>query len=114
MFRAEHCILRTTALHHRGEPLTIVQRDGEVRVHVDQPWQQSHAGKPSRVRLIAMLHRVDVDDAITVDVYGMVLQHLTRDRIKDTVGSEDVTTHGANLITTEHPDVCAILLVERP
>jgi hypothetical protein len=114
MFHAEHCILRATALHHGGEPVTIVQWDGEVRVHVDQPWQQSHAGKTSRLRLVARLHRADVDDAIAVDTYGMVLQHLTRDRIENTVGYEDLTTHGPNLLTTEHPGVCASFFVERP
>jgi len=65
-------------------------------VYVDQARQKSEAGQARRFRLIVSAYWGYIDDPASVDVYGMIRQHLAGDRFEYAVGYEDVATHVPN------------------
>ena len=93
MLDAEQRVLGSASLHDIGEPIAIVQRNGEVRVYVDETREQRHAGEVRHSCCVDGARWCHLDNAITVDVNGVALEHLAGHGIKYPVRNEDVNGH---------------------
>jgi hypothetical protein len=73
-----------------GEPLTVVERNREVGMDIDQTGNEADTGQRSDIFGVG---RCDFDDLLAINQDNVVFEHLTCGRVKDPVGKKRQTCH---------------------